>query len=142
MTIGLRSFGNGFDVIAAKLQRLADKGEDRIAERGAEAAQKRLDEQFARTEEPSGLRWKPKKRPNGKPTLEESGDMKGSAKAVPGPNGDILLYVSDEKAAWHQEGTEKMIARKMLPEDELPPRWREPIDEAAHDAIHEVWDEG
>jgi hypothetical protein len=108
-----------------------------MAEKGAEAAQDRLDEQFADTEDPSGRRWRPKKRPNGKPTLEATSDMKDSAQAIPGPSGDILLSV-DGPADFHQSGTRKMVARKILPEGSLPPQWSEPIDQACHEAIHEL----
>ena len=127
--------GGAFAGLADRLDDLANLGEQKMAENGAKAAQEALDREFAEERKPNGGKWKRKKRPNGKPTLEASGDMKDSAKAVPGPNGEILLTV-DGPAEFHQHGTSKMAARQILPEGNLPKRWSGPIDEAAHKAIH------
>lgn len=141
MTIGLRGSGAGFASVARKFGRLADDGEDAMADAATEAADAQLARQYRTETGPSGAKWAPKKRPNGKPTLEASGDMKAGTKAERGPGPTVLLSVPDP-AQYHQSGTSRMVARPILPNGSLEGEWQEAIDEAAHKAIHETFEGG
>lgn len=131
--------GSGFAEIAGKMERLAARYPSLASEKGADAAQKCLDKEYATESGPDGTKWPPKKRPNGKPQGEASGDTKDSAKATPGPNGDVLLVV-EGASDFLQDGTVNMDARPILPRDSLPAQWSEPMDQAAEDAIHEAYE--
>jgi len=135
----LKATGAGFADLAAKFDRLADRYPRLAAEKGAAAAQKCIDREYANEAGPDGTKWKQKKRPNGKPQGQASGETMASAKAIPGPNADILLSV-EGAASYLQNGTSRMDARQILPEGKLDPEWAEPIDDAAHDAIHEAYE--
>ena len=139
MQVSLKSTGSGFAALASKLDRLADDAPRKMAERAAAAAQGQLDREFATTTDPAGKRWKPKKIPNGKPTLQATGDMMASAKAIPGPTNDILLSV-EGPAVFHQHGTVHMVARPILPDNKLRGEWMTAIDAAAVEGIHDAYE--
>lgn len=137
--IGLRSSGSGFAAIADKMERLARNAPREMSDRAAPAAQAVLAKQYAQECGPNGAKWKPKKRPNGKPQGQASGETMGSAQAMPGPNGDVLLIV--EGASSHlQDGTDHMDARPILPSGSLPPMWSEPIDAAAVEGVRAAYE--
>lgn len=138
MGASLRSSGSGFAAFAKKLDRLADKYPALAGEKAADAAQKCLDKEYADEAGPDGAQWKAKKRPNGKPRGEASGDTKDSAKATPGPNAEVLLVV-EGASDFLQGGTVHMDARPIIPTGKLPAQWAEPIDKAAEEAIHEAY---
>lgn len=141
MTARLLSGGHGFTALARKFERVSTRAAERMGEKGADAAQKVLAKQYADEAGPDGAKWPTKKRPNGKPQGEASGDTKDSARAIPGPSGQILLSV-EGASSFLQGGTVNMDARQILPEDALPVQWSEPIDAACVEAIEEVYEGG
>jgi hypothetical protein len=139
MAAGFRATGSGFASIAKKLQRLASTGEQKMAEKGADAAQDVLDKQYADEAGPGGARWPAKKRPNGKPQGRASDDTMDSARAVSGPGAEILLSV-EGASSFLQDGTVKMDPRPILPRGSLPADWSGPIDAAAVEGIHDAYE--
>jgi phage gpG-like protein len=84
-----------------------------------------LDEQFKTSSDPWGKRWAPKKRDNGKPTLIDTSSMRRSFfVSVSGTK--IKIINSAEYSGYHQSGTSKMVARKMVPDTGAMPRKWEP----------------
>lgn len=138
--MALKSTGSGFASLSARFDKLADKAPHEMAEHCAEVATMVLAAEYASESDPRRKKWKKKKTPNGKPQGQASGDTMDSAKAVPGPNGSILLSVDTEAANFLQSGTTHMKPRKILPEDKLTGIWRDAIDEGAHQGIHTAWD--
>ena len=138
--VALKSTGAGFAALAAHFDRFGDIAPQQMAERGAEIANVLLEAEYATESDPRRKKWPKKKRPNGKPQGVASGDTKDSAKAEPGPDASILLTVGTEHAQYLQSGTRNMKPRKILPEDKLTGIWKDAIDEAAHQGLHEAWD--
>lgn len=84
-----------------------------------------IDEQFRTSSDPWGGKWAPKKRDNGKPTLISTSNMRrGFFVSVVGPK--IKIVNSAAYSGYHQSGTSKMVARKMVPDTGAMPRKWEP----------------
>jgi hypothetical protein len=104
---------------------------DAGAARGRELLLATWSEQAA----PDGAPWVPRARPYGWPPLDRTGDMKASADVYP-IGLSMTFIVADEKAAWHQYGTERRGVHIIPPrpmifaEDERPTRWISGIETA------------
>jgi phage gpG-like protein len=90
-----------------------------------------IDRGFKTTTDPYGSRWAPKKRDNGKPTLQHTTMMRRSYFArVVGTR--IVVKNTVEYSGYHQSGTQNMVARKTVPDRaQIPRSWEKPLREAA-----------
>lgn len=94
---------------------------DAHAERGLEL----VAEGFESKQGPNGAPWAPAAHDYGHPLLDATGELKSSAQTLvsrcDASGHEITLFVTDEKAPWHQHGTKRngkqhIPARPFLPE--------------------------
>ena len=130
----------GLSAIKDRLKRLERRLDDprtALAVVGADLME-RVEEGFEREHDPYGLPWKPlapatlerrRKGGEGAKILQDTGVMRRSLNyRVVGRNA-VAVGFADRKAAWHQEGTDRIPARPMLPWRrgpgglQLPPSW-------------------
>jgi hypothetical protein len=117
----------------AYLQRLEDvaaHGEALLVDAVAVAVDLSLAEEFNTQSDPSGSPWKPRKQPTGSwPLLRKTGVMARSSRIVKGRN---YVDVSvEEPADYHQGGTSRMVARRILPGGGAASRWTRRMDDLA-----------
>ena len=126
---GLEALAAAFDSLAADAPRL-------LGEAAAEGGGKALAAEFESESDPAGNPWAKRVPPTGSwSILTKSGKMRGSrtAKAFP----SAAEFTVDTPAEFHQNGTRRMVARKLLPSRSLPEPWRLAIEKAVHDRIGE-----
>lgn len=101
----------------------------RLAIAIAPAITKEIQREFANGQDPYGTRWKKLK--SGKPSkLTLSGKLRQGSKATPmtGGRAGLRILLGARYAVFHQTGTRKMPARKILPERGMPASWRMAIE--------------
>jgi phage gpG-like protein len=129
-----------FDPLAVKLRQV-QSGRLRQAAAGAirDTVEILIDEQFdARAEPTSGDQWAPRVPPTGSwPILEKTGRMRRSYHVSATTTG-VTVTNSTDYAGFHQTGTARMVARKVLPDGDLPGEWRARIDEAVEAELERV----
>lgn len=77
---------------------------------------------FEREEAPSGDKWAPPKHDYGHPLMRDTRDLQnGAVVTADGPS--IRIEVDVPYARYHQEGTEIMEDRKIVPDGPLGERW-------------------
>lgn len=76
-----------------------------------------LAEQWSRSSDPNGTQWAPKKRPNGQPTLVETGKLKRgfTFRAVNRNRVRIRNPIFAAYGHYHQSGTSRMPRRAIYP---------------------------
>ena len=80
-------------------------------------------EGFGREADRFGKAWAPKKRPDGNPILRgKTGRLSKFRKGAVSPSG-YRVGTNAEYFKYHQRGTRRMKARRMVPNRRLPPRW-------------------
>lgn len=100
---------------------------------------KAIDKEFETKQDPYGKSWQPPK--DGGETMQRSGRLRRGfvVEVVPGGVGLSVRITNEvEYAKWLQKGTEKMEARRMIPDRALPESWRL-IFEDAYAAAIERW---
>lgn len=112
----------------------------RVAEKAAPAITAELQREFARGTDPYGRKWR--KLATGKPShLTESGRLRRGTRAAPLPGkraGVRILLGHGRIGLYHQTGTRKMPARKILPERGMPSTWSAAINRAMREAVREA----
>lgn len=100
-----------------------------VSEHVAAEAEQLVEAQFATGRGPSGSPWAPRKPPTGSwPLLVKTRAMAGSVSARPSASGlGADVTIADAKAAWHQNGTPRMVARQMFPGPGGSRKWSEAI---------------
>lgn len=94
---------------------------------------------FVDETDPSGRQWKPRKNiGDGHPLLNETGLLFDSFTAVIYKRGGFAVVNSVVYAQFHQHGTDRMPARRMLPSPTRIPRkyregWQLIVDEMVHE---------
>lgn len=93
-----------------------------VAEEGIELVR----EGFDKERDPYGAKWKPLKRRSGR-ILQDTGRLKASwhRRSVTAQRAVIGSAVG--YARFHQSGTDRMPARRMVPSGKLPASWRKQI---------------
>ena len=81
---------------------------------------------FEREEAPDGSKWAPPKHDYGHPLMRDTRDLQNGAVVTAEPDG-VRIEVDVEYAHHHQDGTDKMDARKIVPEGVLGERWERQI---------------
>lgn len=106
------------------LEQLATSGTEDIAAELEPEFQQVVDDQYAEGRGPDGEAWARLKR-SGRPShLQDTLAMSSASKALKGVKGVTVTIPSP--ANFHQAGTSRMEARKLVPDGEpLPGRWGE-----------------
>lgn len=131
----------------AKLERLSrvlaqlDQLPRRTAEIAAPAITRELQKEFARGADAHGRKWR--RLATGKPShLDKSGKLRRGTRAAPMPGnsrGVRILFGSRARiAAFHQLGTKKMPARRILPDMGMPTSWKVAIERAHRQAFRAI----
>lgn len=115
--------------LIANVATLADKGAAAIAASTEPAIKQVLEAEYEQGRGPDGEQWARLKRDGSPSHLQDTGAMRANTNVVRGVRG---VSVSIPKpGGFHQSGTKRMAARKLVPDGEpLPPSW----ESAAHDA--------
>jgi phage gpG-like protein len=128
-----------FDPLAVRLRQLTP-GRIRMAAAGAirDTVEILVDERFDARADTAGVPWAPRKPPTGTwPILEKSGRMRKSYHVTANTTG-VSVTNSKPYAGYHQTGTERMVARKVLPDGPLPADWAGRIDAAVTTELERI----
>jgi len=77
---------------------------------------------FEREEAPDGSKWAPPKHDYGHPLMRDTRELQSGAQVTAEPNG-VRIEVDTPYAHYHQDGTDTMEARKIVPDGSLGDRW-------------------
>ena len=119
-----------FDSLRNALRRASRKLSDPrdLMQDAAQFAVERLEETYTAENDPYGVPWAPLapstlRQKAGSAILIEKGSLNASlGYNLLGSQAAEIGYV-DYKAKWHQDGTSKMPARPIVPDDGLPSEW-------------------
>jgi hypothetical protein len=94
-----------------------------IADTMADSALGLVAEGFGRESDPYNSRWAAKKRPDGRPILRgETNRLVQWRKQFVNQHGYRIQSLAPY-SRFHQSGTRRMVARRMVPGRSLPPKW-------------------
>lgn len=133
--------------LSTGLSFLAESGRREIANRAAAAIAARIEKQYGTGRGPYGEMWAPKAgqsaapgrkpRAAGRSFLQKTGAMKRATDVIAGVKG--VTVTAPKPAGFHQSGTRKMPARRLVPSGtSLSTPWREAVTEAALEVLAEV----
>ncbi len=111
----------------------------KVAEIAVPEITKALQREFAQGADPYGRKWR--KLATGKPShLTESGRLRKGTRAapLPGRRAGVRILLGAKYAVFHQTGTRRMPARKILPERGMPAAWNVAIKRALRRAWREA----
>lgn len=134
---------SGFQDLADRLAELQDIP-SRIAGEVASGITEGLRQQFDASTDPYGQAWKPLrpqtiKRKGGDSRILRREDVLSSETIARPTAGAGIEITSVAYGQFHQNGTQHMVSRKVLPDgDELPEAWQDLIDAAATAAVRKA----
>lgn len=107
-----------------------------IARNVAEEAINLVREGFAGQQDPYGSAWAPRKSGGGSAILVRTGSMRNSWNITELGPGGFTMAAGVDYAGYHQSGTRKMVARKMVPnEGDLPGNWEARFDDVTQEIL-------
>lgn len=103
---------------------------------GAEELLSLTKDRFRTETEPGGRPWEPKKARDGRKTLSgKTSRLKGGWHVKRTASDGFTIAPSVDYATYHQTGTKRMAARKMVPEGHLPAAYSKALEEVATEAL-------
>ncbi len=84
---------------------------------------------FERSQSPADVRWAAAKYDYGHPLMRDTRALQTDAEPLAEADG-VRIVVPVPYASFHQEGTDRMEARQIVPDGELGPTWERKIAEA------------
>jgi len=94
---------------------------------------------FEGEHDPYGGAWAPLKVREGA-ILQDTGALRNGWHRSGNSNSSVTIAPSVDYADYHQDGTSKMVARPMVPNDgDLPPKWSEEIKATAQDVLDDYF---
>lgn len=130
---------NGMDNMQ-RFEKALEKAPDllpTIAKNLAEETVGLIADEFRSERDPFGDKWAEKKIPDGRKVLSgKTSRLKKWHRKSSGKRG-FVVAATVKYAVYHQAGRRRMVARKMIPEGRLPPRWGKAYRAAARDVIRE-----
>lgn len=142
MAKGFKGDLAGLRELAENLRKLGG-----VPSRASRAASEKIAEviqdQFDAGVDPYGEPWAPLapstlERKQGPGILDETGAMRESIDVSPMSGAGVKVTIGEDYARFHQEGTSRMPARKILPEEELPDTWARAIEDAVDEAFEKT----
>lgn len=116
------------------LENLAENGADAVAASLEPALQDVLEREYDDGKGPSGETWARLKQDGSPSHLQKTGAMRAGTQVVRGVKGVSVRIPSP--GGYHQDGTSRMEARRLVPDGEpLPPQWEKAAEKAAVDTI-------
>lgn len=86
---------------------------------------------FRTSTDPYGRPWAPLKQRSGKPLLRTARLRNSWMWSAGTDSGQITITNNVQYAAFHQDGTARMVQRQMFPEADLPPLWADRLSAVA-----------
>lgn len=128
---------------AEVLRSAGDDALPTIAEQIAEEMVNLSAKGFKKKADPYGARWAPRvrttKRNAGKNLLVATGVMRDSVSATHTATTATVQY-GQSYAQFHQDGTSKMVARKLVPDEgRIPDTWATEFADVAEDVLEELF---
>lgn len=135
----------GLEALKRRLARLSEPDFEGALAAIGQALVEKVEQSFEREADPYGEPWKPlapstlekrRKKGRGAKILQDTGVMRRSLNWQLRGRNAVAVGFSDKKAVWHQEGTERIPARPMLPWKKgpggvvLPRSWMKEIEDA------------
>lgn len=119
--------------LIASLDTLAADGATEVSEAAAKGLNEVVQAEYEQGKGPDGQAWANKA--DGTPShLKKSGDMRRDTQVLPGVKG-VTVRVP-RPGGFHQAGTDRMQARKLVPDGEpLPASWEKSLEEATRQVI-------
>ncbi len=121
---------------AKTLRQLGRTVPARMARVAASALTAKLQAGFDAGSDPYGNGWAPLAT-GGASHLEKSGAMRAGTRVVPA-SGSGLNMLAPSPANFHQSGTSRMPARRVLPDNGVPASWGHILQEAFTEALREA----
>jgi phage gpG-like protein len=138
--------GDGFAKLAAwrKLFEATPELLEAISVSGAEEMISLVKDGFRDETDPYGKKWARKKKKNGRKILSgKTSRLKGGWHYKRADKGGFTISPSVDYAAYHQTGTRRMVARKMVPDSRgLPREWSKKLEEVAKEALEQHFTTG
>jgi phage gpG-like protein len=127
----------GLSAFRQRVTRVA-KGEHRlpVARGVAKAVQSLLEDEFQRGRDPDGRMWM--RKADGNPSHLTDTRVMREDRTVEAEAGEVTITIQAPYAVHHQHGTSRMPQRQILPEGELPPPWRSPVEEGGAEALRRI----
>ena len=126
-----------FDVLIGELSDTPGILEDVsvvLAEEAISLVREGFDEQAS----PYGKGWAAKKQPDGRAILVgKTGRTRTGWKRVRANASGFKISASTNYSGYLQDGTTKMVHRKMVPDGDVPPKWDAAFREVAQDVLDE-----
>lgn len=121
--------------LIANLESIGDDGVAQVSDALEPAVQAVLESEYTEGKGPNGESWAVKA--DGTPShLQKSGAMRSGSKAIRGVSGVSVRI--PKPGGFHQSGTKRMSARKLVPDGEpLTGDWAKAAETAAHGVIVE-----
>lgn len=135
----------GADRLLAQMGRLSkilaelDQLSRRVATRVVEPLSTEITREFRTGTDPYGRKWA--RLANGEPSyLTDTWKLRDGTRAalMPGGRKGVRIVIGASYGKFHQLGTNRMPARKILPERGMPERWRQIIKRAIAEEIESV----
>lgn len=109
---------------------------DAISAGGADEMIGLIKDGFRAETDPSGKPWARKKVRDGRKILSgKTSNLKGGWHYRRADKGGFVISPGVSYATYHQTGTKRMVARKMVPDGKLPPAWSKALEEVATEAL-------
>lgn len=122
---------SGLEAMSEAFKRLSE-----VPSRAAKAVSadlsKFVEEEFDTGSDPYGRSWaalaeRTLRKGRKPPPLTDTGAMRGSVEIRPAQGAGVQISIGEPYSVYHQQGTSRMPARKMLPEGDLPPKWNNAV---------------
>lgn len=141
----------GIQELSSRLEKLAGQEvKQRVIEKTRDAAHAQVIQEFNEERDPYGTKWAPRKRPpnwavrafglmnENHKLLDKTGKMIGSLTSRASAGARVVMKLI-RIAKWHQEGTKKMAARQIFPDQGRGlGLWAEPLYQASVAAIKDI----
>jgi phage gpG-like protein len=95
---------------------------------------------FRSETDPAGRRWERKKRPDGRQVLVgKTARLRRGWHVEKMGRTSVTIAPAVDYADFHQQGTKRMVARKMVPEGVLPRAWGDRINESVQEILRQTF---
>jgi hypothetical protein len=137
--MALKGDFSGLGLLVANLNKLAEVPSQASKQVATELTQE-LQLQFADGKDPYGKLWAPLKPSTLKkgrhpPPLTDKGALKSGTRAIAMQGVGVQIELGEAYGFFHQKGTIKMVARRILPAGGMPKTWSVIIKNATQAAI-------
>ena len=126
-----------YETLQKRLNKLEKEGVRAIKKASVLETKKLISQGFRFHRDPYGKPWAPQAREYGNRLMDRTGKMRKGFSVSQGRNKSTLVVIKNRQpyTKYHQTGTRSMPARKMVPDEKMPNRWKYHIARAAKKAF-------